>query len=141
MTGRKRRAPRTVLDTLEASGIVEPWLAKYLRELSSVFDTKPDPLVGDDAAALQHLFVALMEPAQRRLREARRRAALIAFEHAVYTARGETAATQRTAKRRGISDRTVREAVRQFPNVAVKPAYKRDPELMKIIKALGEGRQ
>jgi hypothetical protein len=135
VTARKRRAPRTVLDTLEVSGIVEPWLAKYLRQLWSVYDTKPEPLVGKDVHALEHLLGSVMAPAHRRVREAQRRAAIIAFEHALYIARGETAATSRTAKRRGISERTVSQAVRQFPNVKVPPGYKRDPVVMKIIKS------
>jgi hypothetical protein len=140
MTVRKRSGPRTVLDDLVSSGVVDPSLAEHLRRFYSEFETKTEPFVGDDASALAGLVNAVMQPSQRRVREARLRAMGMALEHARYVAQGETAATKRTAENCGVTRRAVNNAVRRFPNISIKPSYKRDPRLRKLIRAFHEAK-
>jgi hypothetical protein len=117
---RKPRSSPSVIDVLEAKGILDTWLAKDLRQIEREYDSKPEPLVGDDVKTLESLFVALTNPWQRRVREAQFRQMIMAGEHAYFKARGETAAISRTAGNFGVTPKTVHNAVQEYPNIRFK---------------------
>lgn len=110
MKRRARRKPRTVLDRLEADGVIVPPLAKRLR--SALKRDRP-PSAGDCLL----LLVALLQPDRRDARLARLRNFALALEHAYYKGTGEPAAIKRTAGASGVSRRTVSDAVRKSPRL------------------------
>lgn len=143
---RRRRKPRTVLDRLEADGVIIPLLAKRLR---SAFKRDRLPSAGDCLL----LLVALQQPDRPDARLARLRNFALALEHAYYKGTGEPAAIKRTAGASGVSRRTVSDAVRasRVPEFLIpmlinmmsgrgkrKPQTERSPGLREALAALRE---
>jgi hypothetical protein len=96
---------RTVLDRLEAEGVITPPFAKRLRQAfaADLVLSRPDSLM---------LVVALLQPDRADSRNAIKRDFALALEHDYYVAIGDPAATKRTADAAKIPRRTVSNAVR-----------------------------
>jgi hypothetical protein len=78
----KRRKIVTVLDRLEAEGIVKPMLARELREMHKLRAGIAGERESPDRNNLRSLLDAVLQPARKETRVARLRERAIAFEHA-----------------------------------------------------------
>jgi hypothetical protein len=128
--GKTRRKVSTVLDDLEADGIVSESDA---RELRSIHNRDPGPLTPRETLALQLLLYSIMAPARPDSRLAARQKYAMSYERAYYSSLGRQDATAATAKKWGVTSRTVRNAVSEN-TIQMLPDKTRSPELREVFE-------
>ena len=134
MKRRARRKTRTVLDWLEKEDIVDAETTGHLRKITN--PKRPiGPISTFEGAQLCRLLTCLMQPARADSRFARKRDYALALEHAYYKSLGEPWPTKKVSKLRGVSLRTVSEAVRRTTVPEIMTPGARAPWLRESIEA------